>query len=469
MIGADTFSINTDRPRVLQAVLSLIRDDCLMFDKQLYELEVAELKKSGPKSLRPSTSWWTAINGYYGDGGWNADVEALIRAHDAIWRRIGRSMDSGRFIPLEEVILPMSTFSGMPYLTRTDKVYQEILEDAHKILNSIMSGRAFEYYFSVLGHRGQSRGLFDLPKQRIIWQYPKAPVLVGLSWLQSVISILAANDEFVGWNNHMVIDTYVRKLLTLSHDVGSNVMSLDFSQFDSCILPGLVYPLFEKLRLSKQLMPILDEFFTSNIALPSGVETGRIRGVPSGHAWTNFVDSIANLTCIYYVAERTGRQVIGSTVLGDDSLVVYNTPIEIEEMSLIAAELGLKLNPVKSFASDVYCHYLQKVYFREHQSGGIRSIVRTLNSMISMEKWSSEVDPWFHVARWWMQLDEVRAHPARIKFLRWLATKDALKLGSGDLAAVEAKYSSTTFERESAWRGQGPLIPANFWFRSELI
>jgi len=279
---------------------------------------------------------------------------------------------------------------------------------------------------------------------------------------------LANNDEFVGWNNYAMIDTYVRKLLTMSHDLSTNVVSLDFSQFDSTVVPHLIYPLFEKLRLAKQLIPILDEFFTSSIALPSGLETGRIRGVPSGHAWTNLVDSIANLTCIYYVAERTGRQVMGCTVLGDDSLVVYDSPIELEEMSRIASELGLILNPFKSIASDDYCHYLQKVYFREHHSGGIRSIVRTTNSMISMEKWNPEVDPLFHVARWWMQLDEVRAHPARIKFLRWLAAKDVLHLGRDNPAAVEAKYSSTTFEREQTWRGYSSLVPANFWFRSDL-
>jgi len=282
-IGGDSFSINTDRPSVLQTVLSLIREDCLRFDKRLYELEVAEMKKSGPKSLRPSTSWWTAINGYYGDSGFSADSEALVHAHDAIWRRIGPSMDSGGFIPLESVTLPMSTFSGMPYLTRTEDVYQNVLEYARKIMFSIMAGRNFEYFFSVLGHRGQSRGLFELSKQRIIWQYPKAPVLVGLSWLQAVLPSLANIDEFVGWNNYMMIDTYVRKLLTLSHDIGSNVVSLDFSQFDSTVSPYLIYPLFEKLRLAKQLIPILDEFFTSSIALPSGLETGRIRGVPSGH------------------------------------------------------------------------------------------------------------------------------------------------------------------------------------------
>jgi len=168
------------------------------------------------------------------------------------------------------------------------------------------------------------------------------------------------------------------------------------------------------------------------------------------------------------VAERTGRQVIGCTVLGDDSLVVYDRPIGLDEMARIASELGLSLSPVKSFASDDHCHYLQKVYFRERQSGGIRSIVRTLNSMISMEKWNPGVDPLFHVARWWMQLDEVRAHPARIKFLRWLAAKDRLKLGSADQAAVEAKYSNTTFERDLTWRGLSTLVPANFWFRNDL-
>jgi len=248
-IGGDDFSINTDRPSVLQTVLSLIRDDCLTFDKRLYDLEVAELKKSGPKSLRPSSSWWTAINGYYGDSGFRADGQALMDAHDAIWRRIGSGMDSGSFIRLEDVIVPKSTFSGMPYLTRTDLVYDDILKDAHKIMDTIMTGQNFEYFFSILGHRGQSRGLFDLPKQRIIWQYPKASVVVGLSWLQSILPGLANLDEFIGWNNYAMVDTHVRKLLTMSHDVGTNVVSLDFSHFDSSVSTYLVYPLFKKLRL----------------------------------------------------------------------------------------------------------------------------------------------------------------------------------------------------------------------------
>jgi hypothetical protein len=470
IINGDEFLVNTEREKAMQAVLNMISDKCQRFEPRLLELEVEEFKKSGPKSLRPSSAWWSSIEGYFEDRCLDFDVGCLERAHTAIWSRIGRAMDSGGFIPFDKVAVPMSTFSGMPYLTRTDKVYSEILNDAQAIYQRVVRGEDFEYYFSVLGHRGQSKGLYSLPKQRIVWQYPKAPVLVGLSWMQSVLPHLARLDEFVGWNHWTYVDSYVQRLLDTAESIHSNVVSMDFSQFDATVSDVLVRPLFQRTGLSKQLTPILNDFFTSSIALPGELRMGRIKGVPSGHAWTNFVDCLANLTCIYYVAERTGRQVVSCSVLGDDSLVVYDKPIDLEEMSEIAAELGLNLGAAKSVASDDYCHFLQKAYFRRTRSGGIRSVMRTLNSMISMERWSGEVSPWYHVARWWMQLDEVRAHPCRQEFLEWTKSRDRYSLGSGthNLAVVDETIAKSSLMHERAWRGEFAQVPTSYWFRSYL-
>jgi hypothetical protein len=468
-IGPDVFSINVDRPKVIKEVLNLIKADCLRFDKRLWELELSEAKKAGPSSLRPSTKWWDSINAFFEDANLNVDSESLAHAHEAIWRRIGPTMNSGFFKPLAEVRLPLSHFSGMPHLTRTERVHQQILKDAQRILECCKAGEDFSYYYSVLGHRGQSKGTFELPKQRVIWQYPKASVLVGLSWLQVVQPQLAMLDEFVGWNHWSRIDVVVRSMLNQASANHSNVVSMDFSQFDATVSPALVYPLFEKLGMSRQLIPLLNEFFTSAIALPDGMKAGRSKGVPSGHAWTNFIDCLANLTCIYYIAERTGRKVLSATVLGDDSLVVYDTPINLDEMSEIASELGLVLNASKSIAEDDFCHFLQKVYFRGHPEGGIRSIVRTFNSMATMERWDEEVDPMFHVCRWWSQLDEVRFHPARAKFLSWVIRRDRLELGRMDLHAVDSAFSKyTRLNDDRLWRGESSMVPATYWFRDHL-
>ena len=468
-IGPDVFRVNIDRPKVVKELLNLIKTDCLRFDKRLWELELGEAKKAGPSSLRPSTKWWSGIDAFFTDVNLNLDADCLGRAHELIWQRVGSVMNSGYFKPLEQVHVPMSHFSGMPYLTRTDRVYQSILDDAHVILEHCRAGEDFSYWYSVLGHRGQPKGVFELPKQRIVWQYPKASVLVGLSWLQVVQPQLAMLDEFVGWNHWSRIDVVVNSMLNQAKEHDSNVVSMDFSQFDATVSPALVYPLFEKLGMFRQLKPLLNEFFTSAIVLPDGMRTGRVKGVPSGHAWTNFIDCLANLTCIYYIAERTGRKVLSATVLGDDSLVVYDTPVHLDEMSQLASELGLKLNADKSIAADDFCHFLQKIYFRGSETGGIRSIVRTFNSMATMERWDEEVDPMYHVCRWWSQLDEVRFHPARFKFLEWLIPRDRLQLGRIDPSAVMesmARYERLNSDR--IWKGGSSTVPTAYWFKDSL-
>jgi hypothetical protein len=468
-IGPDHFKINSDRPKAIREVLNLIKSSTARFDARLWDLELSEAKKAGPSSLRPSTAWWSSIDAFFTDAEYHVDVPCLERAHELIWQRVGPVMNSGFFKPLDQVRLPMSHFSGMPWLTRTDRVYDLIIRDAQRILEDCKAGNDFNYWYSVLGHRGQSKGNFDLPKQRVIWQYPKAPVLVGLAWLQVVQPRLAMLDEFVGWNHWSRIDVVVNRMLNLAKDYSSNVVSMDFSQFDATVSPMLVLPIFEKLGMSRQLRPLLNDFFSSAIALPDGMKAARVRGVPSGHAWTNFIDCLANLSCIYYIAERTGRKVLQSTVLGDDSLVVYDRPVSLDEMSELASELGLKLNADKSIAADDFCHFLQKVYFRGSETGGIRSIVRTFNSMATMERWDEEVDSMYHVCRWWSQLDEIRFHPARFKFLDWVIQRDRLHLGRTDPnAVIQAMSKYERLNEDSVWRGDRPTVPSAYWFKDYL-
>lgn len=469
-IDGDVFQVDYGRDAFLAEVMSIIRPTLSQFDSRLMELELSELHKAGSKSLRPSSSWWNSVNDHFDSGVWNPDFECLRDAQDDVWRIVSSTMDAGHFIPLEQVSVPMSTFSGMPYLVKTSEAYAEILDDAKWIMSRVNDGRWFEYYYSVLGHRGQSKGPHLLPKQRVVWAYPKATVMVGLSWLQSVLPRMSMLNEFSGWRTYQFTDSCVQDIISKAHAMGSNVISMDFSKFDATIDPRLVMPLFTRTRLAKQLVPILEEFFTSPLALPGGLKTGRQKGVPSGHAWTNFIDSLGNLVCIYYIARRLGISVLGSTVLGDDSIVAYDRPISMDDASAIALELGLRLNADKSVVDDTSCHYLQKLYFYQSGLGGIRSIIRSANSIASLERWSSEMDDMFIVARTWMILEEIRFHPARAQFLAWLRDRDRIHhLMLADPARVIEKIKSTKIGDENRWRGEDLSVPADFWFAAPKV
>lgn len=468
-IDGDVFAIDYGRDVFLDECLQIIKPQLMRFDSRLWELELDELRKSGPKSLRPSSSWWTSVNDHFDSGVWSPDLQCLRDAQDDVWRIVSSTMDAGHFIPLEQVSVPMSTFSGMPYLGKTSDDYQSILSDAKWILSRVESGRWFEYYYSILGHRGQSKGRHMLPKQRVVWAYPKATVMVGLSWLQSVLPRMSQLNEFSGWRAYEFTDQTVQSIIDMAYAYGSNVISMDFSKFDATIDPRLVMPLFSRTRLAKQLVPILEEFFSSAIMLPGGLKSGRRKGVPSGHAWTNFVDSLANLVCIYYIGRRLGVQVLGSSVLGDDSIVSYSRAISLDDASAIASEIGLRLNADKSTASDSSCHYLQKLYFRDSGLGGIRSIIRSANSIASLERWSPEMDDLFVVARTWMILEEVRCHPARVAFLEWLKSRDQLQLLLGDPTRVIEKIRSTRIGDENRWKTLLPSVPADFWFAEPKV
>lgn len=470
-IGPDEFSINTDREKVLRSVLKLIERETKKFHPVLWDLEESELVKAGPSSLRPSTKWWDSVNAYVENRNLTYDPDCLVAAQQDVLVRIGGILEQGYFMPLNHVQLPGSKFSGAPYCTRTKDALPGIMRDAELLLDKIKRGEDFQYYYSILGHRGQAKGLYSLPKQRVVWMEPKAPVVVGLSWLNTVLPKLRNLPEFVGWNNPYLIDREVNATITRARQLSSNIVSMDFSQFDATVEPVVVEEIFARLSLFPMLRPLLADFFRSPLMLPDGMLAARSRGVPSGHAWTNFIDSLANLVCIYYIAHRTGRHVERSHVLGDDSLVVYDKSVPIELMASIAGELGLKLNPTKSVCSYDHCHFLQKMYFANTLSGGVRSIIRTCNSMITLERWSNYMSEGYNVARWQMQLNEVYAHPARHTFLKWLFNHDKSHLGANMSAdEIDAYYNREDDLFGKSWRDSAGYTTSSttFWFHDEL-
>lgn len=466
-IDTEDYDISSVRPSVLKGMLHKMEHNMgKPEDLKVLAMESHELEKAGPMSLRPHKAWWSdTVKSYQQSPGFHPHIRSLELAQDKIWRRIGPCLSKGYFSDPRTLSFPKTTFSGMPWCTRTDKILEQLFQEVQVIMDDLRSGRFVNPYPSLMGWRGQSKGWFELPKQRVVWMYPKAPVVVSLSWLRTVIPHLRLLTEFVGWNAPDQIDRQIMTALDIAYRVRSNVISADYSAFDTSVTPGLVRPYFERLEMSNLLLPILDDFFSSPLAYPGGT-LHRVHGVPSGHGWTNFVDCLANLTCIYYIAERTGCNVQFATALGDDSVCVFSKPVPLNEMSAIAAELGLKLNADKSIESMDEAHFLQKLYLRGGVQGGIRSVIRTLNHMITFERFIPEMSREYLEARTWSQLQEVEFNPFRFLLLDWVKSHDDmhLMLDRPDAHEVVTRViRETDLNEKSRWMYSWKP-PSSFWF-----
>ena len=463
------YSLNVGRVKLCKELLGCL--DALDLGRYpvLYDLEHSELSKVGPKSWIPCVPWWRdGLEPYFKSLHTSWDGAALLRAQEKVWQLIGSKFQAGRFSEMRGVTFPKSTFSGMPWLTKTSEVESDVIAEAIEQFEELKSSGHLRYYYpSVLGHRGQSKGNSAMSKARVVWQYPKSSVVVGLSWFKSVQPQLSLIPNwFVGWRPQVDIDRAICDILNLAISSRVPVYSLDFTQFDATISPKLVQYYFERCEeVNVPLIGLLEDFFSSKIITPDGISSSRDHGVPSGHAWTNLVDSLANMTCLFYVAERAKVHVLTGSVLGDDSVVVFSKRIPMEDLVGFASELGMKINGEKTVVSHQKAHFLQRIYW-QGSNVGVRSLVRTLGSMISLERFEPEMSVYYNEARWWMQLAEVHTHPFRRVLLDLVKSRDSYGLMVGEETKIREEIATTNLKDKNAWRMLKDPSSLSFWFLS---
>jgi hypothetical protein len=341
------------------------------------------------------------------------------------------------------------TSSGLPFMTRDKSVLGSYLDRATEITDP------GEIYPCVIGWRGQPVGPGKLPKQRIVWMFDHAETILGLSILNPMLSRLRMHPEFVSWNDLDTIDVAITHLLSLE----GTKFSSDFTAFDSSVsrlLIDFVFELFEYWFIpeARERIHLLREVFaTVSMVTPDGIWTERNGGVPSGSALTNMVDSLVNLLAYHYCAIRMNVRNVAVTVLGDDSVYIFDPSPTANDLEVAARELGLVMSETKQMVSDSEIHYLQRLHSRSWVvSGvnvGVRSAFRFLNGALSYERRrpQGEWNRWMAAARTIMQLENCKNHPKFTRIVKFAGEGDTL-LFEMDPVEIFSRAGGSEFIRD---------------------
>jgi hypothetical protein len=86
------------------------------------------------------------------------------------------------------------------------------------------------------------------------------------------------------------------------------------------------------------------------------------QGILSGYKWTALLDSILNRAATRWVLEKLDKKIYYEMYQGDDAIVKVASKVDRLEIARCYEELGLKVNPSKTWVSDRNCEYLHELY-----------------------------------------------------------------------------------------------------------
>nr|QIC52831.1 MAG: RNA-dependent RNA polymerase [Apple partiti-like virus 1] len=295
-----------------------------------------------------------AVGGPYSRAAYRAALSSVRRALGAVGGR-------RRVLSLEVVVDTLvhdNSFSSLPYLSSNDLAKAKGLRLAERIRSG---ERGFDPY--LFGRRVQfgvraGNGVVN-PKTRLVWMAAIATTILGQSYSEPIQGSLARKRPFT-WGL-----TSAERGAIISSMRGSHKFSyeLDFSKFDACVPEFIIMDIF-KLIAEKLDMTDVEEdcywryandFVHSRIVMPDGYIYQVHQGIPSGATFTSLVGSLINLLVSNYSWFRlTGRTLSNEQllVMGDDSLIMSDQCLELDDIALMAAELNFTVNPDKSGVRD---------------------------------------------------------------------------------------------------------------------
>jgi hypothetical protein len=350
-----------------------------VLNEDLMELEQSNRNKFGPRSIAVP---WVMRK----DGVQLGFEREQIQSNTEPGRRVVTRL-TPRLRPLSLEVaskyIKNSTNSGLPYFTRKGDVLDTTLNEYDHLL-----------------HRNDPCCLFtrtqEDKKTRTVWGYPLVDVLEEMCYYRPLLEY----QRRLNWRQALVgpeaIDSSIKDMVTIARDRGLVLLSIDFSTYDQTVKRTLqeyafnyIKSLFqagEKHRLSR----IQERFGTIGLVTPDGVWDGQ-HGVPSGSAFTNEVDSIA-------------QYLIASDIIDDDSLVAIQgddgayacTESQADLLINRFRDFGLSVNSEKSYRSDKSLVYLQKLFSWEYYQsgilGGIYPTYRALSRLVFQERFTNFVD-----------------------------------------------------------------------------
>lgn len=335
-------------------------------------------------------------------------------------------------------MMPKDTSLGLPYLTRDKQYAASYLARAQEVSSP------GQIYPCVLYWRGQSAGLREVPKQRVVWGFDHAETIIGATVLYPVLNVLKRLQGFSAWVGDVAVDRAMTRIIRKAQ--GRRIISMDYSGFDSSLARPMLDavdsilcvwfqdPGPDRIRLLGEVSA------TIPLVVPYDVLDGRNGGMPSGSVLTNLRDTIANLIAGFYAGIRLQSELLDYEVLGDDSVFLFANDMDPEALSRAVSELGLESNPSKQFVSLYSAHFLQRWHSSEHERQhlfvGVRSPYRAMSGMLGYERFRNDWSKWMDSSRWIMQVENVRHDPRFRPFVAFLKYGDKVLLSGIDPVEV---------------------------------
>jgi hypothetical protein len=409
--------------------------------QELTGIDETEKAKVGPMSIMLPYSERKPDVMKYWKQRFNADYEVLEKAAQKVSSLLPRRALSPASFDAAYDLMPRDTSLGLPWLTR-DRRYASSYLDRARSLSS-----PEEIYPCVLYWRGQSAGLNEIPKQRVVWGFDHAETIFGATVLYPVLDALKRLNGFSAWLGDVFVDEAITRILRRSQ--GRRIISADYSGFDSSLHIELLNYVdlilggwFDELGAARvQLLGQISNRVP--LVVPFSILNGRTGGMPSGSVLTNLRDTIANLLAGWYVAYHEGVEIEDYEVLGDDSVFLFSDDLPPETFSDVVSDLGLESNPAKQFVSDTGVHFLQRWHSLEYSNNGlkrgVRSPFRAISGMLSYERWRRDWNKYLDSARWIMQVENTKNDPRFRTFVRFLFDGDRVLRSGIDPTTVFRK------------------------------
>jgi len=399
----------------------------------LNDAEQAQFERIGSYSqMVPYVDREEQVHSYFTRSVVEVNIDALIYAR----RRFRSIFQFNNLIPtsLHTAFrnMPKGTNLGGPFYSSDRSYYDEMFEIAQDLERDHWSGNIMDP--ALLYWRGQPRGLGELPKQRTVWGFPHYLTIAELSVQEVLLQKLRPMYQFAAWNNPKRVSEVVTWMLSGASD---QILSVDFSGYDASVPSLLIDEVFDVIEelFQDAYIPLIEflrrSFLNIELLTPEGILSGRSGAIPSGSGLTNLVGGMIQLFAFEYISHRMDNVVLMHTVQGDDGVVIFHKPWDIEDVAGYAKEIGLTISTDKRTVSSVVVTFLQNVYHIDYRvrglNEGVRPIMRVLNGMMSYERlvsqsWNGFLDS----LRWYQQCENSRYHPNFMALARFLFAHDRL-------------------------------------------
>jgi len=391
------------------------------------ELELSELDKAGPVSIKLGLEErLPGISPYF-------EKHDISNMNDECWQEAieetKKILPKGRLRQKSflNVVISMrkSTNWAFPFcLKGTDnwEVYLEFV-NYHVAAGSI---EAIFQFPCLLGYRTTSKGPGKLSKQRTVWMFPHCVSIIEKSLVDPLVSALRNKATFCMLAGIDFVAVPITKMLQNASSFSQKALGIDFSAYDTSLNKKIIGGSFEVFKYWFQpeahfmLDQCMEYLLTCNLLSSDWLYTDRRGSMPSGSAFTNICDSVCHVLIFWYVVKRLKIPLnmyyyLALVVMGDDG-VWFIPNMDFTKVKEILAELGLTVEESKQTYEYSHTSFCQRNYSLEYvdDSGmcrGVRSTIRTLNGMLSMESFKRGFTPSAHSVRWIMQLENSTESP----------------------------------------------------------